>query len=310
VWSLDERLDGLGPNFSRDVEASRLRPVPDQEGGEHGWTIRLDRRDQLRRVPDQRDRIRSHGEVGGVVQDAVRLSRPAGGRAEGVRGHPRRADRDEEGLEVAKGKLAVIPSEALDALKESATTVVEIERFAPRASIDFSFSKSLYRFIADPKVPGSEGPVNILWNGLLEGEYAAVIDGWISRGGSNPQTLVLHADDAGLRGNTLPYLTDLRDAPTGAFTQNEKAAAMFEQFVAINYTVADYDVSAYTDTYAEKREALIAQAIAGKEITVEETAAAPTGAAPDLMAAMEAALGGAGAKPKPKGGKKKAAVTA
>jgi non-homologous end joining protein Ku len=215
-----------------------------------------------------------------------------------------------KGWEVAKGKLAVIPSEALDALKESATTVVEIERFAPRASIDFSFSKSLYRFIADPKVPGSEGPVNILWNGLLEGEYAAVIDGWISRGGSNPQTLVLHADDAGLRGNTLPYLTDLRDAPTGAFTQNEKAAAMFEQFVAINYTVADYDVSAYTDTYAEKREALIAQAIAGKEITVEETAAAPTGAAPDLMAAMEAALGGAGAKPKPKGGKKKAAVTA
>lgn len=196
-----------------------------------------------------------------------------------------------KGWEVAKDKLAVIPTEAVEQLKESGTNLLEIERFAPRASIPFVFSKSVYRFVADAKVAGSEGPVNIIWNGLLASERVAVIDGWIARAGSTPTTLVIHADEVGLLGNTLPYLTDLKDAPTGTFTKDEKAAAMFEQFVDLNYLVEDYDIGLYTDTYAEKREALIAKAIAGEEIVTDAPAEAPKPAGPDLMAAMAAALG-------------------
>lgn len=211
--------------------------------------------------------------------------------------------------EVGKDALVVLPDDAVEQLKSSeGTTMLEIERFAPIESIPFVFSKSVYRFVASDKVPGSQGPVNILWNGLLKTGRAAVIDGWVARSGSRPTTLVIHADDVGLLGNTLPYLTDLKDAPTGTFTQDEKAAAVFEQFVDTNYLVEAYDVAAYTDTYAETREELIAKAMAGETIAVAATAA-PKPAGPDLMAAMQAALGEtpkARKKPNAKGGAKTA----
>lgn len=213
-----------------------------------------------------------------------------------------------KGWEVAKDKLAIIPADALEALKESGTTTLEVERFSPLGSVDFSFSKSLYRFVADPKVAGAQGPVNILWNGLRKTARAAVIDGWIPRAGSLPTTLVIHADDVGLRANTMPYLTDLRDTPSGEFAEDAKAAAVFEQFVDTNYLVADYDLSVYSDTYSEKRAALVAKAIAGEQITVE-TVEAPAPPAPDLMAAMQAALGDT-PKPKAKSGTKKKAPAA
>lgn len=193
--------------------------------------------------------------------------------------------------QVSKDSLVVLPDDAVQQLKSSeGTGVLEIERFAPIDSIPFVFSKSVYRFVADAKVPGSQSPVNILWNGLRSTDRAAVIDGWIARSGSRPTTLVIHADDVGLLGNTLPYLTDLKDAPTGTFTEDEKAAALFEQFVDTNYLVETYDIGAYTDTYAEERESLIQKAMAGETITVETTEA-PKPAGPDLMAAMQAALG-------------------
>lgn len=199
-------------------------------------------------------------------------------------------DETHSAWEVSRGQLVVLPDDAVEALKSGeATRMCEIERFAPIDSIPFELSKGVYRLVHDDKVPGSEGPVNILWNGLRSTERAAVIDGWCPRSGSRPTTLAIHADSVGLLANTLPYLTDLKDAPQGSFAEDDKAAAVFEQFVEANYLTENYDLSTYVDTYAERRGELIAKAMAGETIEIASVEA-PKPVTADLMAAMTAAL--------------------
>lgn len=218
-----------------------------------------------------------------------------------------------KGAEMSKGNIYTLDKAALEAISSGESTKsVDVERFASYASFErhLWLADKSFRIIADPKFPGSDKSANVLWNGLRASERVAVIDGWISRAGARPATLVIYADDDGLIGVTLPYERQLvAGLPAGGFGEDEKAAAMFEAFVdAQDYSTDDFDLGTYVDMYRERRDDLIAKAVKGEPIEAADVKpAAPSG--PDLMAAMEAAMAGA-AKPKAKPARKAKAKAA
>jgi non-homologous end joining protein Ku len=201
-------------------------------------------------------------------------------------------------VEVSKGKFAVLSEAAIESIESSQRTdVVRIERVCSLASIPLHTQNGCLRLIADEKVPGSAGPVGILWNGLRDG-HAAVIEGFCPRAGTKPSLLVVYADDSGLFASTLPYADQVQPVPGDAPVIDDEQAAVFEKFVAMTYPTEDFDHGYYVNHYKERRDAAITAALNGGTIAAPQAAPAPT-AAPDLMAAMKASLD-AVAKGKPK----------
>lgn len=205
-----------------------------------------------------------------------------------------------KGVEVSRGDVRMLDEASVEAIKDSESTKqLAIDQLAPIASVPLHLALGHYRLVPDEKVAGSEGPANILWNGLLGGERALVTE-WVLRAGSRNQLVAIHADVHGLNGTTLPYSTDFNEVPEFGFTRDPEATKMFEAFSAQQgIDMGDFAHSQFVDAYGERRKAAIEAALAGKPIVVPEGAkAAP--AVPDLMAAMAAALDGAKAPAKPK----------
>lgn len=205
-----------------------------------------------------------------------------------------------KGVEVARGDVRLLSEDAVEAIKDSeATKQLEIAQLPPVESVPLHLALAHYRLVPDEKVAGSEGPANILWNGLLGGGRALITE-WTIRAGSRNSLVAIHADVHGLNGTTLPYSTDFNEVPEHAFTPDEQATAMFEAFSAQNgIDMGDFAHKQFVDAYGERRKAAVEAALAGKPIAVPESAkAAP--AVPDLMAAMAAALEGAKAPAKKK----------
>jgi Ku protein len=197
-----------------------------------------------------------------------------------------------KGVEASKGTFVALGDDALELIEnQGRSTAVEVERFAAVASIDFSLSLESYVVIPDPKVPGSEQPVQILWNGLRESQRAAVIPEWAATASAKPSTLVIRATGDGLAGSLLPFGSELKtDLPVWVPVADERAGQTFAAVVAKNYSTEDYDISVYKDGKAERREAAIALALSGAPIPAEVKQDAAPAAVPDLMAALEAQL--------------------
>lgn len=218
-----------------------------------------------------------------------------------------------KGHQTGKDTYAVIPPEAAETLRSAeATGVLKIEALPVIGSLPMHLVTGHYRIVPNDKIPGSEQPVQILWNGLIATGRAVVTE-WVMRAGSRDSLLVIHADAFGLTGNTLPYSSELRDAPEFKPVENEQAAQMFEQFAAVQgINMDDFAHTAYESSYEQRRASAIEAALSGKPIKVDEAKPAEAGA-PDLMAMMAAALGDAGAKPTKKApakSKSKSKVTA
>jgi non-homologous end joining protein Ku len=202
-------------------------------------------------------------------------------------------------VEVTKGQFAVLSEAAIESIESSQRTdVVRIERVCSLDSVPLHTATGCMRLIANDKVPGSDGPVAILWNGLRDGR-AAVIEGFSPRSGAKPQLLVVYADDSGLLASTLPYADRVQSVPGAAPAIDDQQAAMFEKFVAVTYPTDDFDHGAYVNDYKQRRDDASATALAGGTVTAPQSAPAPM-AAPDLMAAMQASLAAVKSKPKPK----------
>lgn len=215
-----------------------------------------------------------------------------------------------KGVKQGKDTFFPLPPEAVEAIQQAGRTETLEGDFPPAASVRWEFTNGVYRVVPDPKVPGSEGPVGILWNGLIGSERAFVTK-IVLRAGSRDKILAVTADDHGLTGRTLAFAEELADVPEFLPEPNDKAAAMFEQFLAVqDANVDDFAHDAWKSEYLARRADAVQRALAGEAI--EAPASAPTpAAAPDLMAAMAAALDSAGAKkPAKKPAAKKAKVTA
>lgn len=197
-----------------------------------------------------------------------------------------------KGVEVTKGHYVALTDDALELIERlGASEQVEIERFAPVASIPFDLSLGALKFVPNPKVPGSEQPVNIIWNGLRESERAAVIPDWAPTASAYPSTLVIRATGDGLGGSVIPFGSELKsDLPTWVPVADEKAATLAAAAIAQGYCIDDFDISVYQDGKAQRREAAIALALSGEPVPAEVKASAAAPAAPDMMAMLEASL--------------------
>lgn len=206
-----------------------------------------------------------------------------------------------KGVEVTRGQIVPLDQAAVEAIAAvERTDTIEPLNFAPIEGVRPAMQMSLgsLRFVPNEKVPGAAGPAGILWNGLLKSERALIAT-FVPRAGSRDQLLALYATEFGLDGNLLPFAAEMADnLPAHIYEEDEKAAMMFEQFVGLNYTTDDFTHTAYESEHRKRRDAAIEAAVKGEPITVAD-APAPVAAAPDLMAAMAAALEQAPAKKAP-----------
>lgn len=195
-----------------------------------------------------------------------------------------------KGVELTRGTITVLPPEAVEQIKSSERSdVLAIQRLSPVESVPLHLATGHYRIVANEKVPGSAGPVGILYNGLRVNGLALVTE-WIPRAGSRNQLVVLHADAYGINANTLPYATDLQAVPEGKYDHDEKAAAMFTAFAdQQGIDRLDFTHTAFEDAYSARRADVIEKALAGETIQVSAPASTAP-AVPDLLAAMEASL--------------------
>lgn len=209
------------------------------------------------------------------------------------------------GYEVQKGKIVPLSPEAIEMIQGAERTdVLDPECFAPANSVPLDRSSGHYRVVPDEKIPGSDGPFKILWNGLRATERALVTK-WVPRSGAKDELVAFVATDEGIEAHTIPFAADLRtDAPTWTPEVDDQAAEVFEQVVDANYDTTDFDHEAFESDYQARRDEAIAAALDGKVVVAPEKAKA-TAAVPDLMAAMQASLG-AKKGPAVKGAKKPA----
>jgi non-homologous end joining protein Ku len=119
---------------------------------------------------------------------------------------------------------------------------------------------------------------------------------------------VIVADVYGLDLLWLPHYSELKTPPEWAPEENEAAGEMFEAFVTqAGYVLDDFSWPQYESRYEARRAEAVEKAIKGEIVHAPADAAPAKQAAPDLMAAMQAALASA---PKPKKAAKKAAKAA
>lgn len=198
-------------------------------------------------------------------------------------------DKIVKGHQTAPDAFVQLSGAALDniALRER-TKIMQPKQFSPRASVPLQLGKQTYAVVPDKKVAGSEGPVNIIWNGLRDNDlvYASELT---MRAGSRDSIVVFYADEHGLWATTLPFVTELKDVPTHEFKVDAKQAAVFAQFVSMTYEVGEFDHASYVSEYKVRRDAAIEAALSGDPVP-QPTADVEPADAPDLMAALEAAV--------------------
>lgn len=206
-----------------------------------------------------------------------------------------------KGIETSKDAYRVLDPAAVDFIRANeANDTVEVERFAPVDSLPLTYALGRYRLVPNAKMPGSEGPAGIFWNGLRATERAAVVPGFVPRSGSRDQLAVITADVYGLDLLWLPYHAELKTPPEWAPDENEQAGEMFEAFAEqAGYTMDDFSWPQYESSYEKRRNEAIATATSGAPLPAADDDEKPA-PVPDLMAAMQAALGSAKPKAKPK----------
>lgn len=213
-----------------------------------------------------------------------------------------------KGVETGKDTYQPLSPEAVEAIQSvESTDTLEAERMPLTESVPLHIHKATFRVVPDPKVPGSEGPFKILWNGLRKSKRAYVTK-WVPRAGARDEIVVFVATQFGIDAHTLPFESELRDdLPEWKPEVDDDAAEVFKQVVDANYDTTAFAHHALTSDYAERRAAAVKAALAGEEIVMPAASEAQA-KVPDLMAAMQASLGQA--KPKAKAPAKKPAAKA
>ncbi len=193
-----------------------------------------------------------------------------------------------KGVETSKGVFTVMTPEALEQIESGVKTdLATPAAFCPFDSIAWDLAIDRFAVRPDPKVPGSESAVNIVWNGLHAGDLVYVSQ--ISPSGGHDAILAIYATSDGLFAVLLPFEAELYDVPEFTFTVDDRASSLFAQVTEQKYAerFGTFDHSAFKSEYRARRQAAIDAVIAGEDVEVTETPAAVS-SAPDLMAVLAA----------------------
>lgn len=198
------------------------------------------------------------------------------------------ADKQLKGVQVAPDQFIVVDTTMMEAAAGRSATI-EPSYFAPVATITPHLATGVYRL--NPGAPAHAKSVAVLWATLHKLGLAMVADDWTTRSGSRDTLVAIYATTDGLTANTLPFTTDLSDAPAfDAPTDQVQDAetAMFTSAIDTLYKRRDFDRSAHASAFNARRAAAVEAAMAGQP--VQAVAAAAPAAVPDLMAALQASL--------------------
>lgn len=212
----------------------------------------------------------------------------------------RTVDRDKtlKGVEDPRepGKFVALNNAALDAIAlRERTKIAAPKKFSPRASVPFLVGQGTYMVVPED---GSEQAVQIIWNGLADGDLVYVTE-MTMRAGAPDSIVVIHAEaDGHLYATKLPYMTQLKPVNAPQLAVDKKQAKVFATFVDQTYEVAEFDHADYVSEHKQRRDAAIKAALAGETYVAPEGDVEAPPEVPDLMATLEAAISEAKRPPK------------
>lgn len=199
----------------------------------------------------------------------------------------------DKGVENGKDNFVALDAAVIEAIGGTKSATIDPLNLPPVASIPLELSQAAYRLVnADA---ASAQPVATLWT-VLRKTMLAIDAVWTPRGGGKDERIVIHATEAGLMANKLPWHADLREVPAGEVLTTavpDAQVTMFEKALPSLYSTQPFDMAAHKSEAAGRRTELIAKALAGQPMPAAPAATAPAG--PDLMAALQASLAAAGA---------------
>jgi DNA end-binding protein Ku len=192
--------------------------------------------------------------------------------------------------EFEKDRFVTFSKEELDALEEAASGAVEITEFVAQETVDPVYYERAY-YLAPDK--GGAKPYALLLQAMRESGRTA-IGRWAARG---KQYLVqLRVAEHGLVLQQLLYGDEIRpfeEVEIPPAKVNEAELKLARQLIDSITSDQGFEAGKYDDDVKARVEALIAQKVAGREITAPEAPAAPEGARViDLMEALRASLKG------------------
>jgi DNA end-binding protein Ku len=191
-----------------------------------------------------------------------------------------------KGYEFAKDQYVQFTPEEIKALEEVGTHSVEISEFVPIESIDPVYYDKTY-YLAPDK--GAAKPYALLTEALKQAGRCGV-GRWAARG--KGYIVILRPIGDVLAMQQLHYAADVRRASEVEVPKQEVKPAELKlaQQLIDAQTAEKFDADAYKDEVRARIEAAIEKKVAGKEISVAETAPESHGKVIDLMEALRASL--------------------
>jgi DNA end-binding protein Ku len=208
--------------------------------------------------------------------------------------------RDEcrKGVPGPKDTWLALSEEAVERIAEGQKSVtLTPHAFSPAAQVPRELAIQAFAVVPDDKVPGSDKPLAIIWNGLLASGDAYCTEITMS-GGGRDAILAIYADERGLWAVTLPYVDELHPDPEFEFELDDEAAEKFTALIQAAGQARDFDHSEYESQYRARRASVIEAVVSGADVPAPTTKT-PDLMAPDLMAALDASLAAAKTKTKP-----------
>jgi DNA end-binding protein Ku len=197
-------------------------------------------------------------------------------------------ERDEmvRGYEFAKDQYVQFTPEEIKALEEVGTHSVEISEFVPIESVDPVYYDKTY-YLAPDK--GAAKPYALLTEALKQAGRCGV-GRWAARG--KGYLVILRPIGDVLAMQQLHYAADVRRANEVEVPKPDVKPAELKlaQQLIDQQTADKFDPDAYKDEVRARIEAEIEKKVAGKEISVAESAPPGEGKVIDLMEALRASL--------------------
>jgi DNA end-binding protein Ku len=208
--------------------------------------------------------------------------------------------RDEmvKGYEFAKDQYVTFTPEELKSLEEKATQSIDIAAFVPLSAIDPIYFERPY-YLGPEK--GGDKAYRLLAEAMLETGRAALAR-YAARGKQYLVMLRPSADGRALILQELLYADEVRsmaDVPLPDGEVREPELKLAKQLID-QIATETFDPTLYHDEVRERIQADIERKVQGQDIA-ESAAPAEPARIIDLMAALKASLGKAGARSKPAG---------
>jgi DNA end-binding protein Ku len=202
-----------------------------------------------------------------------------------------------KGYEFAKGQYVTFTDEEIKELSEKASPAIEITEFVPLSEVEPIFYEKAY-FLGPEK--GSERAYRLLAEAMKKTGRSALAK-YAARG--KQYLVMLRPYQDGLVMQELNYADEVKDFSEVPLGENvelkpgelDLAVQLIDQIAADEFVPQKYE-----DDVRKRIWSAIQQKVEGKEVTIEEEA--PKAQIIDLMEALKASLGSAGAESKPAAG--------